>query len=480
MPGDPSAAQGLSARRIALVVAVALFLQMLDGAIIATSLPQMARDFGVEPLELSVGVTTYLLVSAIFIPVAGWMADRFGSTRIFALAVVVFTLSSVACGLAQNVVEFVAARAFQGIGGAFMIPVGRLIAVRNADKSEMLDVMSLITWPALAAPVVGPALGGAITTYFSWRWNFFINVPLGLGMVLVTLALVRDPTPLQRRKLDWLGFLLCGGSLACLLIGLEGVTHASYGLWIMLAVFALGIALGVVSVLHFRRSSNPLIDLVPFRAHTFAISNLLAGNYARIAINAMPFLLPLFFQTAYGLDPLQAGGLTMAYFIGNFSMKSVTSPILRRFGFRPVLVFNGVLAAIFIALCATLAPTTPLPVRHSSAARRRPDAIDAVHLAQQPCLRRYRARTPQLGRDDHQHDRADQHDLRRGAGGAGAQPVHGCPRRGSAGLSGFPGRFPRDGGARAVVRFADVAAGTERRRRDRGKGTCTGLGRSGA
>jgi EmrB/QacA subfamily drug resistance transporter len=359
VPHAQSSGNGLSARGIALVVAVALFLQMLDGAIIATSLPQMARDFGVEPLELSVGVTTYLLVSAIFIPVAGWMADRFGSTRIFALAVVVFSLSSVGCGLAQNLVAFVAARAFQGIGGAFMIPVGRLIAVRNADKSEMLDVMSLITWPALTAPVVGPALGGAITTYFSWRWNFFINVPLGLGIVAVTLALVRDPTPLQRRKLDWLGFLFCGGSLACLLIGLEGVTHASDGLWLMLAIFVVGVALGVASVVHLRRSSNPLIDLVPFKAHTFAVSNLLAGNYARIAINAMPFLLPLFFQTVYGLDPLQAGGLTMAYFIGNFSMKSVTSPILRRFGFRPVLVFNGVLAAIFIGLCATLAPTTP-------------------------------------------------------------------------------------------------------------------------
>lgn len=353
---------GLTARGVALVVAVALFLQMLDGAIIATSLLQMARDFGVAPLDLSIGVTTYLLVSATFIPVAGWAADRFGSTRIFVLAVIVFTLSSVLCGLAGSLPEFVAARALQGVGGAFMIPVGRLIAVRNADKSEMLDVMALITWPALAAPVVGPALGGAITTYLSWRWNFFINVPLGIGIVAVTLLLVRDPSPRERRKLDWLGFFLCGGSLSGLLVGLEGFVHFPRQPWFSAGMFCAGLVLGVLAVLHLRRAGNPLIALAPFKAHTFAVSNLLAGNYARIAINAMPFLLPLFFQTVYGLDPLQAGGLTMAYFVGNFAMKSVTSPILRRVGFRSVLVFNGVLAAAFIALCAILAPGTAYPL----------------------------------------------------------------------------------------------------------------------
>lgn len=352
----------MPARRVALIVAFVLFLQMLDGAIIATSLPQMARDFGIEPLQMSVGVTTYLLTSAIFIPIAGWLADRFGAVRVFLFAIVLFTASSAACGLAGNLEQFVAARAVQGIGGAFMIPVGRLIAIRSADKAQMLEVMALITWPALLAPVIGPTLGGAITSYFSWRWNFLMNLPLGIAVFLAVIAFVRDSGEPKPRRLDWLGFVLCGTALAGLLLGLESFVHFKDAAWQSTLLVGIGLGAGVLAIFHLRRVAHPLLDLAAFKKHTFAMSNLFAGSYARIAINAMPFLLPLFFQVVYGLDPLQAGSLTMGYFIGNLVMKSVTTPILRRFGFRAVLIVNGVLAAVCIALCAALTPGTPLPI----------------------------------------------------------------------------------------------------------------------
>ncbi|MGV8950509.1 MAG: DHA2 family efflux MFS transporter permease subunit [Cypionkella sp.] len=346
------------ARRIAIIVAAAMFMQMLDGVIIATALPDMARSFGVRPLDMSVGVTSYMLASAIFIPIAGWLADRFGPQRIFLLAIALFTLASIACGLAQNLPQFVIARSIQGIGGAFMIPVGRLIVLRTAKKQELVEAIALITWPALIAPVIGPALGGAITTYLTWRWNFFINLPLGLvGMGLV-LAFIPDSPERDPRPLDWLGFILTGVSLGSLLYGLECLSHAEGDYALPVGLSLLGLVTGAMAIRHLYRAKVPLLDLRAFRHRTFAISNLFGGGYARMAINATPFLLPLLFQVSFGLDPLQAGGLTIAYFAGNLAMKTVTTWILRRFGFRNVLLINGVLSTISIGACGALMPDT--------------------------------------------------------------------------------------------------------------------------
>jgi EmrB/QacA subfamily drug resistance transporter len=349
-------------RNVAFIVAAASFMQMLDGVIIATALPDMAQSFGVRPLELSIGVTIYMLTVAMFIPIAGWLADRFGARRVFLAAIVIFTLASIACGLSQNLTQFVVARAVQGVGGAFMVPVGRIIVLRNASKSDLIQAIALITWPALIAPVIGPALGGFITTYFSWQWNFFVNIPLGLaGFILVALFVPKTDERVER-PMDWLGFLLSSGGLGCLLYGLDCLVHAGSNPVISAALVGIGLVLSALAVRHMLRSEAPLLDLSAFRLKTFAMSNLFAGSYFRMAINATPFLLPLLFQIGFGLDPLQSGALTIAYFAGNLGMKTLSTSILRGFGFRKVLVVNGVLGAISIALCAALSPQTPYPV----------------------------------------------------------------------------------------------------------------------
>ncbi|WP_369684708.1 MFS transporter [Devosia ginsengisoli] len=201
----------ISARAISFIVAGIVFMQLLDGAIIATSLPVMAQDLGVPTLSMSIGVTSYLLAAAVFMPMSSWLADRFGAVRIFLSAIAVFTLASLACALARDLPQFVLARIVQGIGGAFMVPVGRAIVLDRASKDEVIHVLAAMIWPALAAPVLGPVLGGAITTYLSWRYNFLLNLPLGLAGFMLVLVLVKDKGPARPRPFDWKGFLLSAG-----------------------------------------------------------------------------------------------------------------------------------------------------------------------------------------------------------------------------------------------------------------------------
>ncbi|HTM76308.1 MAG TPA: DHA2 family efflux MFS transporter permease subunit [Devosia sp.] len=346
-------------RNVALVVAAAFFMQMLDGVVIVTALPEMAISFGVDTLAMSIGVTIYMLAAAIFIPTAGWLADRFGDRRVFMGAIALFTLASLACGLAQTLDQFVMARAVQGIGGAVMVPVGRIIVLRSAKKSEIVQAIGLIVWPALFAPVVGPAIGGFLTTYASWQWNFWINLPIGLlGLVLVARIVPADG-PARLTSFDWVGFLLCALSLAGLLYGFEAFANGSVSQQMALLLIVVGLMSGVLTVLWLRRRQHPLLHLDALRIQTFATSEAYAGGALRLAINATPYLLPLFFQIAFGLDPFQAGGLVVAYFLGNLAMKTVTTRLLRLFGFRRILVVNGVLAALAIAGCGLLEAETP-------------------------------------------------------------------------------------------------------------------------
>jgi EmrB/QacA subfamily drug resistance transporter len=348
------------ARRVALIVAAAYFMQNLDGVIINTSLPQMASVFRVGPADLNIGITAYILSTAAFVPLSGWVADRLGAKRVFAGAIVIFAVASLVCGFSQNLWQFSAARIVQGLGGALMAPVGRMVVLRSAEKADLLAATALITWPALIAPVIGPVLGGFITTYVSWRWNFLLNVPLGAVGVALVIAFVPNNSLVVRTRFDLPGFMLTSAALVAVLAGLEALSGPHWSL-AGLAVFA-GLGLGAVAVRHLKLREGPLFDLAPLKTPTFTISTVDAGNLFRLTISAMPFLLPLMFQLAFGLTAWAAGLYVLAYFAGNLLMKTVTTPTLRRFGFRNVLIGNGVLVGASILACAALAPTTPVVI----------------------------------------------------------------------------------------------------------------------
>lgn len=345
-------------RIVPAVVAVAFFMQMLDSTIIATSLPAMAQAFSTDVVTLNVGFTAYLLAMAVFIPPAGWLADRFGAREVFLSAIVLFTLASIACGYSGSLWEFTAARLFQGASAALMTPVGRQLVLRGAPKSELVRAIATITWPALIAPVIGPLIGAWITTHAGWQWNFFINLPLGLlGVVLVAFFVPHAPAE-GRRPFDLAGFLLTGSALALTLAGLE-LSSASTGGTGALAILFVGVLTGLVAIFHLRRTVHPLLDLTVLKVPTFAFATLSAGTAGRLAVNATPFLLPLLFQVGLGLDAVETGSLILVYFLGNLLMKSVTTPALRLFGFRTVLVANGVIAALTIGAFAFVDGQTP-------------------------------------------------------------------------------------------------------------------------
>lgn len=346
-------------RNVALVVAAALFTQILDGVIIVTALPQMARDFNVDTLEMSIGVTIYMLAVAICIPAAAWLADTFGAKRIFLWSIAIFSVTSIGCALAQDLGQFVVARALQGAGGAVLFPVGRIIVLKTAQKSEIVAAIGLTIWPALFAPVLGPALGGFLTEYASWHWNFWINLPLGIIAFILVSRVVPQDREFLTRPFDGVGFVLTGTMLAALLYGFDALVQGSMPVAYSLLLSAVGIVFGVAATVWLLRREHPLLDLRTLRISTFALTDAKAGFVARIAVNATPFLLPLMFQVAFGLDALQAGGLMVAYFIGNLGMKAITTPTLRRFGFRSVLVVNGALSGLSIAACGLLDPSTP-------------------------------------------------------------------------------------------------------------------------
>jgi EmrB/QacA subfamily drug resistance transporter len=346
-------------RLIAGIVAGAFFMQLLDSTIINTSLPQIAATFGVTPVGVSIGITIYLMSAAVFMPLSGWLADRFGSRNVFTAAIVLFTVASLCCGLAGNLAQFGVARAAQGVGGALMTPVGRMVVLRSTEKSELLQAIALITWPALAAPVVAPALGGFITTYISWRWNFLLNVPLGVAGATLAARFVPNSTAAGQAPLDWRGFALAALALTALLYGLQSLSQARIDALLSGSLILIGAVLGRLAIGHFAHTRHPLLQLSAAGVRTYAITSITAGSVFRIAIAATPFLLPLLFQLIFGLSALASGALILVYFVGNMGIKPLTTPILRRLGFRSVLVGNGILAGLAIAACAALTASTP-------------------------------------------------------------------------------------------------------------------------
>jgi EmrB/QacA subfamily drug resistance transporter len=345
-------------RRTAVIVASAMFMQSLDSTVIATALPTMAKAFGADPVHMNVALTSYLLSLAVFIPASGWVADRYGARTVFRIAIAVFTFGSVLCGRADSLAFLVVSRVLQGIGGAMMVPVGRLVLLRTAAKQELVAAMAWLTVPALLGPVLGPPVGGFIVTYFSWRWIFDINVPIGiLGIVLVSLFVedVREP---PRGRFDGIGLLLCGIALASLMFGLETAGRGVVPRATTAGMIAVGLVAIVGYLLHARRHPAPLLDLSLMRLPCFGVA-LSAMMLFRTGIGAIPFLLPLMFQVGFGDTAVQSGLITFASSAGALVMKPATQMALRSFGFRDTLVWNGLLSAVMIALCAAFRPTWP-------------------------------------------------------------------------------------------------------------------------
>jgi EmrB/QacA subfamily drug resistance transporter len=340
-----------NSRLISRLVALVFFIQLLDSTIIATSLPQMAAAFRVDPVAMSIGLTAYMLAMAMVIPAAGWIGERFGARRVLICSVSLFILASLGCGLAQRLDVFVAARVLQGAAAALMAPVGRLLVLRHAPKSELMAAISTITWPALFAPVIGPVLGGWITQNFGWEWNFFINIPLGLVAIAMFLFLLRGAESTTVRAFDGRGFVLSSMALLFLLGGLELFVNRQNAV-LAGVIAALGVGLGWWAVSHLAKHPTPLFDLGVCRVPSFRMATMTAGTFGRVTINATPFLLPLLLQVGFGFSAVAAGQFVLVYFLGNLAMKSVTSPVMRRFGFRQVLVINGLIAAGSVGVLA--------------------------------------------------------------------------------------------------------------------------------
>jgi EmrB/QacA subfamily drug resistance transporter len=343
---------------IALLVAGALFMEQLDGTVIATALPQMAQSFGVAAVDLNIGMSAYLLTVAVFIPASGWVTDRFGARTVFATAIVTFTLSSVLCAASSTLWEFTAARVIQGIGGAMMVPVGRLIVLRNTEKQHFVSMIAYLTWPALTAPVVGPPLGGLITTYTSWQWIFLLNVPLGVAGLGLALILIPNSRGEGKGRFDWPGFALTGLASFSLMYSLEAMGRGRIDWFVAAPLLCVGLGAGAYAVRHALRAVHPLLDLTSFKVPSFAIT-VGGGVLFRAAISAVPFLLPLMFQLAFGLTPLDSGLLLLAVFAGNLGMKPATNMVLGSFGFRRTLIWNGVLAMATVFACGLLTAATP-------------------------------------------------------------------------------------------------------------------------
>ncbi len=346
-------------RVIPLIVATALFMENMDSTVIATSLPAIAADIGTSPLTLKLAITSYLLSLAVFIPASGWTADRFGARMVFALAVAVFMVGSIGCALSTSVTHFVYARILQGMGGALMTPVGRLVLLRSIDKSALVSAMTWVTTPALIGPVLGPPLGGFITTYLSWHWIFLINIPIGLLGIFMAMRFIDPIKSVDPERFDLYGLVLAGIGLAGIAFGLS-VAGLNLLPWsVVAALVGVGSVSMTLYVMHARRTGSPVLDFALLRFSTLRAA-IIGGFLFRLGIGALPFLLPLLMQVGFGLSPFQSGLVTFAPAVGAMGMKTLAARIIRTFGFRNMMTVNAVLSAAFLAACALFTVTTPL------------------------------------------------------------------------------------------------------------------------
>ncbi|APR33028.1 MULTISPECIES: MFS transporter [Citrobacter] len=343
----------------ALLVAGAFFMEFIDGTVIATALPDMAKSFGVQAVDLNIGISAYLITLAVLIPASGWIADRFGARKVFTLALAIFTLASVLCGLSESLEGFVAMRILQGVGGALMVPVGRLAVLRTTPKHQLITAIATLTWPALVAPIIGPPLGGFITSYANWRWIFFINVPLGILAIALALRFIPDIHDDERRPFDIAGFIATSVAMVSLVYAMELLGTRQPQGWLTAGLLALGTVTFLFALHHFRRATWPMIRLDAMSVPTFRVT-MYGGSLFRASISAVPFLLPLMFQVGFGMNAFHAGSLVLAVFVGNLTIKPATTPLIRWLGFKRLLLINGALNVLALLACALITPQTPV------------------------------------------------------------------------------------------------------------------------
>lgn len=333
----------------------------MDSTVIATSLPAIAADLGTNPVALKLAFTTYLLSLTVFLPISSWLADRFGARTVFRLAVAIFTLASISCGFANSLEYLVVARAVQGFGGALMVPVGRIVMLRTVPKNEYVNAMAWLTVPALIGPLLGPPIGGFITTYFHWRWIFWMNLPFGiLGLALATWLMpnMKDENVAQ---LDIKGFVLSGLGLSLTVFGMTELGQGIFPPMVVFAMIAVGAILIWIYVRHARSIPKPILEIAMLRVQTLRVS-IVGGMFYRVAVGAVPFLLPLMLQLGFGFTPFQSGSITCASALGAVMMKFLAARSLKRWGYRQLLVFNGVFSSVMMAASGLFTPNTPFIV----------------------------------------------------------------------------------------------------------------------
>lgn len=343
---------------IMLLVAVSMFMEMLDSTVIVTALPKMAESFNTPAVNLSLSLTAYLLSTAVLLPASGWLADRYGTRTTFAFASALFTVSSVWCAVAHNATEFIIARSVQGAGAALMSPIGRLVVLRATPKTQLVHILNLLVVPALIGPVLGPPVGGLITTYASWRWCFLINAPIGVGILIATYKLIPNLRGERQQPFDTWGFVLNGVGLAALIYGMDRLTEhwpgdaGSYGLIVT------GCVLAYLALRHARRAVHPIVDLAALKVKTFWITTMTGGNLFRLSIAAPLFLLPLMLQLGLGLTAFQSGLLFLAHSAGDLVLKVATNRTMNRYGFRRVFIATAIVFCICMWLCGLTTQTT--------------------------------------------------------------------------------------------------------------------------
>ncbi len=347
-------------KRIAatLIVAAALFMEMIDSTVITTALPAIGESFRTAAANLSVSVSSYLVALTIFIPLSGWLAEKYGAKRLFCTAIILFSFSSFLCSISINVMTFTLSRILQGIGGAMMVPVGRYIVFKETPKEGMVTAIALLTWPALFAPVLGPVTGGWITENWGWTWIFIINIPLGFIVFCAAVWILPSMQRVPELPFDVKGFVLTALGFGGIMAGVELMGGKSQEYLVSgLFIFA-GLVVSWIAISYLKKAQDPLFSLTPFKIHTFRTSSV-SGSVFGIALSTVPFLFPLEMQLTMGYSATESGAMLLWLFLGNLCMKPLTTSIMNQFGFRKILLVNGFLIAMSFIGLSMLSQSTP-------------------------------------------------------------------------------------------------------------------------